>query len=465
MSLALAAWLLARGLVWGDRVAVMLRNRPAAIATVFALARAGYVWVPVNVQQRGEGLRYILDHCAPSLLIAEADLLEIVIGSGASLARSSIVSAEALDEIAAGSGSFEEAPPAPDDLLAISYTSGTTGPPKGVQMTHRMLRLAGEGAARVADIRDGDVLFHWEPLYHIGGSQMLIAPLLRRVHLAMVDRFSARSFWPEVIAAGATHMHYLGGILQILLKQPPSPLDRAHKVRVAWGGGAPANVWTPFRERFGIPLHECYGMTEASSISTCNTQGVVGAVGWPVPWFSVDLLDSAGRSVPKGERGEIVISTSQPGAIFPGYFRNPEATARALRDGALYTGDLGSWGDDGALRFHGRMTDNVRVRGENISAWEIEHVVAGHPNVEDCAIVGVTAEIGEQDIKLFVQAKPGAQINPAELCAWAAVRLAAYQLPRYIAVVSDFERTPSQRIMKHRLARDTAGCWDRHAPS
>jgi crotonobetaine/carnitine-CoA ligase len=156
-----------------------------------------------------------------------------------------------------------------------------------------------------------------------------------------------------------------------------------------------------------------------------------------------------------------VVRAHRPAALFAGYFRNPTASARALRDGALYTGDLGSFDAERNLVFLGRMTDNVRCKGENVSAWEVERVAGTHPAVEDCAMIGVAAEIGEQDIKLFVQPRTGEQLSEAALSAWLGARLAPYQNPRYIAVVASFERTPSQRIMKHKLSRGLDDCWDR----
>ena len=148
------------------------------------------------------------------------------------------------------------------------------------------------------------------------------------------------------------------------------------------------------------------------------------------------------------------------GALTRGYFKDADTTAKTLRDGAFHTGDLGSWDAAGNMYFHGRMTDSVRVRGENVTAAEIEEVVRQHPAVEDCGAIGVAADVGEQEIKLFVTAKAGAVLAPHELSAWLAARLARYQRPRYIAMVEAFERTPSQRIMKHKLSKRTDDAWD-----
>jgi crotonobetaine/carnitine-CoA ligase len=453
----LALALRARGIARGARVAAMLPNGRDALVLILALAKAGNVWVPLNLNAMGEGLRYILSHSAPALVMAAPDRLEVLREAG--------VEAVTPAMLPPLPGRFAEPPPAPEDDMGLCYTSGTTGPPKGVRVSHRMLRLAGEGAVLVADARDGDVMFMWEPLYHIGGAQMVVAPLLRRLHLHMAPRFSASRFWHEVVEAGATHIHYLGGILQILLAQPPGPLERAHGVRIAWGGGAPAEIWGPVADRFGLPLRECYGMTESSSFTCFNAGGPVGAVGQPMPWFTVELLDADGRPVPQGERGEIVVRAKDPLALTQGYLDNPEATARTLRGGALHTGDLGSRDAEGNLFFHGRMTDSARVRGENVGAWEVEAVAARHPAIADCAMVGIAADLGEQEIKLFVELRPGVALAEAELAAWLAPRLPRHALPRFIAIVAGFERTPSQRIMKHRLDRGRAGAWDRLSPS
>ncbi|WP_129139477.1 class I adenylate-forming enzyme family protein [Modicisalibacter coralii] len=450
------------GMAPGDRVAMMTGNSPHAIAALFGLARAGIVWVPVNARQRGAGLKFILEHSAPALLIVDSELLPIVTDCGADLPPLMRLGGadDDLAPLLEGSRRLASPPPLMADLYALMYTSGTTGMPKGVRVTHAMMTHALNGVERLCDIRPGDVFFQWEPFYHIGGAQMLLLPLFQPVQLALVERFSASRFWQQVEFSGATHVHYLGGVLQILLKQPVQAAEATHRVRIAWGGGCPSEIWDALQERFGFEIRECYGMTEASSLTTCNAEGRPGSVGKALPWLNVEIVDERGRALPPGETGQIVVGEKRPGVLFDGYFANPEASAEALRDGKLYTGDRGRLDADGHLHFLGRLTDSVRCRGENVSAWEVESVVQQHPGIEECAIVGVAADIGEQEIKLFVKPKPDQEVPFDALHEWLEKRLASYQRPRYFARVEAFEHTPSQRIIKRRLSRDTQDAWD-----
>jgi crotonobetaine/carnitine-CoA ligase len=456
-------WLAGLGVRPGDRVAVMLGNHPDHIALIYALILSGIVWVPVNTRAKAAGAAYLLGHSRPALFVIEPAYEEVAAEAIGQCGAP--VAVDTLPAFGEGAGALAPAVHAndPHAPLSIIYTSGTTGAPKGVVLTHRMLRVASEAALIVADAHDGDRLFLWEPLCHIGGAQMLLAPFLRDLELHLVPTFSASRFWEQIEAARATHLHYLGGILDILMAQPEQRQPARHSLRVAWGAGVGAKAWEPIEQRIGVRLRECYGMTEGSSFATVNGSGKPGSIGRALPWIGVALLDDEGRPVAPGEIGQIVLSTAVEGVFFPGYLDHPEATARALRDGKLYTGDLARADEEGDLYFVGRTTDSMRVRGENVSAWEIERVFATHPSIAAVAAVGVPAAVGEQDILLYVQYRPDAAVELEALAAWADRMLASFQRPRYYRPIERFEVTPSERIRKHLLAKDASGAWDRFA--
>jgi crotonobetaine/carnitine-CoA ligase len=451
------AWFDELGLVRRDRVAVMLNNGPDHIHLIYALMLSGMVWIPVNTRQRGAGLEYLLQHSDPGLILCEPEFDDLI--RELDLADTPCLHLPGFRPDRAGPD-LRQADVDPHDLLGIIYTSGTSGPPKGVLFTHRMMRIASEAALLVADVRAGDRVFLWEPLCHIGGAQMLLLPFLEQVSLGAVARFSASRFWEQVRAFGATQLHYLGGVLDILLQMPGQAPPEPRTLRVAWGAGANRDIWEEAESRLGVKLRECYGMTECASFATVNLNGCPGSMGRALPWIELQLLDDKGREVACGEPGEIVLSSKVEGALFGGYLNNPEATRGALRQGRLYTGDHARRDEQGNLYYLGRRTDSMRVRGENVSAWEIERVFARHPQVRACAAIGVAAEVGEQEVLLNVQFEQ-APVAWEELHAWAAQRLASFQLPRYYRAVDGFETTASERIRKHLLSRDASDAWDR----
>lgn len=464
--------LAALGVSPGSHVAVMLGHSLDHVAAFFALMKLGAVQLPINVHLKGEGLAYILGHGEPCLMIADADYADVlaevlpsrsdlrVVWRGVSTSGSELPD---LAQVFANPRIDDPGIPVrDDDLRAILYTSGTTGVSKGVEMTDRMYRAAALGSIWIGNLGPGSVLHFWDPIYHVFGSEVLVLSLMVPVTLVLVPRFSASRLWSEAREAGVTHLHFVGGVLQLLLKQPPSPRDKEHGVRVAWGGGCPVEIWRTFEERFGVVVREGYGMTETSSFSTINTDGHLGSIGRAVAYFDVEVTGEDGSVVPPGAPGELRVRAREPGVIVGSYHKDPVTTAATIRDGWLYTGDIAHADEEGRFFFHGRKKDSLRRRGENVSAWEVERVVDKHPGVEESALVGVKDEFGDEDLKLFVKAR-SSDVTAPDILAWCVPRLANFQVPRFVAFVQEFRKTPTQRIQKQFLSRSVDDCWDRES--
>ena len=467
----LANGLIDLGIKAGQRVAVIFANHPDHIVTFFALAKLAVVWVPINTNLRGASLEFIIEQSAPRALIVDAEFWHylkpisainkidtLIIRNLENLAELP----EALDfaVVAAGDAASPRAAAAIDEIRSIFFTSGTTGPPKGAPLTEKMLTTCAAAAGQAADVRSGDVFLLWEPIYHTSGAQMCVLALLEPVRLAIVPRFSASRFWDQIRKYQVTKLHYLGGVLDILLKQPPGPHDRDHDVQIAFGAGCHEGAWMAFEQRFGVKIREVYGMTEASCFTTLNRSGKVGSIGKPYPHFEIQIVAGNGQPVDVGQSGEIAIREKEPGLIVQGYLENSEGCGTELRNGWLYTGDLARCDDEGDFYYLGRKRDSLRRRGENISAWEVERIINAHPGIEESAVVGVPAEVGEQDLKAFIKCGAEGILDPLDVIRWCEPRMPYYQIPRYIKFVDAFEKTPTQRITKDRLSKDGADCWD-----
>lgn len=458
-----------RGVDSQSRVALALDVSIDHVALIFALLRLGALWIPTNTQIKGEPLRHHLGDSEATLLIAQASSgLVADLPASSTAIEMTLPDADGEELMSIDPGSILPGGNGKTDGLAdaclLMYTSGTTGPPKGALVSEPMLRAAVLGAIEVTGPQAGDVFYVWEPLFHIGGAQVVFLPLFRDVTLALAPRFSASRFWKDIVEFDVTHIHYLGGVLQILLQRPPCPEERENRVRIAWGAGATAEVRDACRDRYDFALHECYGMTEASSIITVNRNSREGGVGRPFPWVEV-AIDSTQGATPCDEsdvhaagesrkRGEILVRGRVDGMLTAGYLGNAEATAKALDGGWLRTGDFGHFDENGNLHFEGRGSDSIRVRGENVSAWQVESVFGLHPDVDRCAVVGVDAEVGEQEMLLLVTESASGRIDPRELIEWGRAQLAKFQVPRYVRIVPEMPLTPSQRIAKHRLPRE-----------
>ena len=458
------------GVKSGDRVAVMLDNSLDYVVLFFALIWLGAIHVPVNTRLRHSSLKFLIGHAKPPFIIIEQDYIEHLDVSSCSGLGTTIISRDPASKsswkLTTGKplnldlGTISPVEAQSSDVLFIMYTSGTTGPPKGVLVTDKMLRASAYAAALTSDAQAGDRFPIWEPLYHIGAAQLLPMALEAGVELHFIGAFSASQFWKKVKAVRATQIHFLGGILQILLRQPPNSLDQQHGCRIAWGGGAPTAVSKEFEARFNIQVRESYGMTEASSLTSINTDGHKGSVGKVAPYFDVRIMGPGDEILAHGVHGEIAVRGREQGLITPGYYDNETATQKTIRDQWLYTGDLGYLDQHNYLYYAGRVKESIRRRGENISAWEIERVVEMLEIVEQAAAIGVTDELGDEEIKLFVKlSQHDTDMAPAlQILNWCTEQLANFQIPRYLAIVEQFTLTGTQRIRKELLPKSIDDC-------
>lgn len=475
-----SAGVLARlGVSPGDRVALMLANDPGHAVLGYAIAWLGAVHVPVSVHLKAAGLEVQLDDVKARVLIADGSFAQEVrdvarttgtqvvwrfpaAATGSRTDRWLRLEDAAGRPLAADGVAHQEPFPAdPDREALVSYTSGTTGRPKGAVLSEQYLYLGARNAARLSSATRDDVMFLWEPFYHLAGWATLHLAVDHGAQVAMVPRFSASRCWDQIRAAGATKLHYLGGVLNLLLAQPQRDNDNDNPVTVAWGAAAPADRWTEFEERFGVELREGYGLSEAGNFVTLNIGGPIGSIGRPVEEFDAWIAGSTPteRAAP-GQVGEIVVRPLKSGVTMSRYFGDEERTAAVLTGDLVRTGDLGRVDHDGWFYFAGRAKDAVRRRGENVSAWEVERIVNEHPAVADTALIGVPSEMGEDDIKLFVRRREQAEVDLEELHAWCMERLAYFQVPRFFEVVDELPYGPTQRVRKDLLSRSVDGLQD-----
>jgi crotonobetaine/carnitine-CoA ligase len=474
-----AAALAAIGVGKGDTIALMLANSLAFLDLWFGAALLGAVLVPVNTHLRGEGLRYIVEHCDAGVAVLDAELaepFEAAVPAGVGPPQLYLHGGEAggrwssLAQLLAGGH-----PPAtralvrPGDLASVLYTSGTTGLPKGVMSSQNAYAASAfEYAQRYVRMRSDDVLYTCLPLFHINAQSLSAMPsLLSGRPWVMDTRFSGSRFFEQMREHRATVFNYIGAMLTILLKQPERPDDAENPIRLTVGSSAPPEFWTHFERRFGIQIVEIYGLTESAGVCLASPPDDVrvGKCGIPVSWADVQIQRGDGTEAAPEEPGEFVIRSNQPNTMFEGYYKNPEATANATDErGWFHSGDRGARSDDGYFRFIDRLKDSIRRRGENISSYEVERVVNAHPAVAESAAVGVPSDLGEEEVKIVVVAREGRELDPAELVAFCAERIAAFMVPRYVELRAELPKTPTQKVKKFALREaGSSGAWDRLA--
>ena len=464
----------------GERAAVLLPNGPDFLTTWFGISRGGAVEVPLNVALKGDLLAYQLNQAECSTLVIDSSLLDRVetIADRLSSLRSVVVAGGAPREVPgleivsledglaasrAGHPGVTVDPLSPSGVL---FTSGTTGPSKGVVRSHGNDFTLARTTISIMGYQSGETLFTAFPLFHLNAKFNSVLPaMLLDGAIVLHDRFSASRFWDICREEGVTAFNFMGALLIMLMKQPERDDDRQHRVRCAYGAPAPATIFADFERRFGVRLVEVYGSTELG-IATHNTVDdfKIGSCGRPADYFEVEIHDPDDRPCPPGVEGELVVRPRRPGVLFSEYYRMPEATLQAFRNLWFHSGDRAVQDEDGTFRYVDRMKDAIRRRGENISSWEVEKSMLTHTGVAEAAVVGVPSELTDEEVlAVVVLADPA--LTPEQLLDHLQERLPHFAVPRYVRVVDELPKTPSQRVEKYRLREEglTSDTWDRQA--
>lgn len=477
----LAAGLRTLGVQHGRTVATMLDNGTACVEVWFALSRVSAIQVPLNPEHRGPTMESMVRRSEADVLICTPDHFAQLAAStpGAAAAFRTIIlegpgevphlagAARVLrlgdlDVAGADAGPM----PAPTTPYGIMYTSGTTGPSKGVVVSHHYGVWAGHQQARIARLDERDVMYCVLPLFHQGGQADCILTMLAvGGSVAIVDRFSASRWWSDIERYGATTFVAFAAMLTILFKREPAASDAATPARIGLVGHVLPEMQRPFEERFGLRLLNVYGMTETEhSIFPKDWDATpVGSMGVADDeHFDVRLLGADDEPVPQGAVGEICVRPKRPHIMMEGYHGMPDETLAAYRNLWFHTGDLAREDADGFLFFVDRAKDSIRRRGENISSTEVEHVIDSHQDVAESAVVAVPSDLGEDEVMAFVVPRVPT-LTPEELAAYASERMAQFMIPRYIELVAELPKTRTNKIAKSELKARGVGAatWDR----
>jgi long-chain acyl-CoA synthetase len=440
--------------VKGDTVGVLLLNSQKYIATMLAIWKTGKTAVPLNYLLPPAELGFIIKDSGMSALVSSQFFAQALAGIKSLFGDGGVIlMADDPEFMSAPSSSISTAG---SSAALYLYTSGTTGRPKGVVLTHDNLLANVESCQRAGDFDHRDSFLCLLPFFHtyaITGTFLL--PLLSGSKMVLVDRFQ-----PSKVL-GLIQEHRISVFLAIpsmyrVLAGTEGNFD-VSSVRFPISGGEPLPmpVAEAFEKRFGVPIFEGYGQTEAAPVVTLNTPDYrrPGTIGKAVPGVEVAIWDDQKRELPTGEIGEIMVRGRN---VMQGYHHLPEETGKTITNGWLHTGDLGKLDADGFVIITGRKKDLIISAGENIYPREIEEIIAQHPNVKEVAVIGVKDEVRGEVPKAFVIARENTTIDDKELRMFCRERLANYKIPKYFEIVPDLPRTPTGKVLKRMLPTTAA---------
>jgi fatty-acyl-CoA synthase len=462
---ALAAGLAERGVGRGDVVALLSYNCPEFLETVFAANYLGAVAMPINWRLAGPEVRYILDHSGARALVCDESLRglagEATKGLEATVIRACIAPTApdgwtALAGLRAAAGSVAPVPAAADDIHRLMYTSGTTGRPKGVMLSHA--NLAWKNMAHLVEFgfTSADLGLACGPLYHVGALDLTTTTLIAAGATVIIHRvFDAAEVVDELERSRVTTVWLAPAMVNAIMALPGVEQRDLSSVRVIINGGEKMPIPLIERIQRTFPsawFADAYGLTETVSGDTfLDRDSIVsklGSVGRPCLYLELDVWDKEGRSVAPGERGEIVLRGPK---VFQGYWRDPDATATAFAGGWFHTGDIGVRDEDGYLWIVDRLKDMIVSGGENIAGSEVERVLYEHEAVLEAAVVARPDERWGEVPVAFVVLRPDAAVTADALLDHCRAQLAKFKVPRAITFLDALPRNPSGKVLKREL--------------
>ncbi len=462
------------GVKKGDHVLSWQPNNRESVLIWFGLNYLGAVYVPVNTAYKGKLLQHVVQLSDAKLMICHADLAgrldeidcgelaDVIITNGTARLRNLTTHPEEKLLPEQGLAALPDVIE-PWDTQYIIFTSGTTGPSKAVLSSYVQGYSMGPEASTYIDGSDR-ILINL-PMFHVGGTIFFVVTLANGGSCFLDTYFKTNEFWDTVRENEITMTCLLGAMIPFLYKLPPSNQDRDHTLK--------KTVCVPWSEetmavgrRYGLDMRTTFNMTEVSSpmISDSYPPGP-GTCGKVRDGVEARVVDENDCEVAPGETGELILRTDRPWAMNHGYYKNPEATAQAWRNGWFHTGDGFRYDEDGYFYFVDRIKDAIRRRGENISSFDVEAEVNAYPEAGEVAAIPVPSELSEDEVMVVVAPAPGKTVEPLELFRYLEPRMAHFMLPRFIRVVDELPKTPTQKVQKHILKDDgiTPDTWDREA--
>jgi crotonobetaine/carnitine-CoA ligase len=474
---SLARGLHALGVRPGDMVATMLPHCIDTYRVWFGLSCLGALEVPIGTRYRGRMLEHILDDSRARVLVVDSEYLDavmqvvrekdmvhlkrVVVRAGQlATGLPGYIETASLDDLRnSHEGSAEpqdmRVDPMPHDLALVLYTSGTTGPSKGVLIPWGQVHATVTGVFPEGTLEPGKVLYGPFPPNHIGGRLFPGMGIHYGVPAVIRHAFSASAYWSDVATHRCTTTALVSAMIAILMAAPPSENDGGNTLLDVLMNPVPAD-YERFQSRFGVRVCTDFNMTEISiplhSGWTIEDWRSCGRVRSGPPGYELRIVDEHDNPVSPGVVGELVCRTDTPWALNAGYLGQPAETAAAWRNGWFHTGDAFRADEDGLYYFVDRIKDAIRRRGENISSYEIEQEVLAHPDVAECAAIGVPSEMGEEDIKVFVVARPGSALTEEAVIAFVHSRSAGFMVPRFVEFIAELPRTEgTQKVRKSEL--------------